>query len=76
MTESSNVSSLPSGRRVGEDIRLGLRVNSKDYGDGTVVHFSPNGVMVHWDSALEGTRTHLLEHDRSYVEDMQRLEQP
>lgn len=48
-------------------------VRSPDYGEGTIVGLSANGVTIYWKAALEGTRTHLLEHDRSYVERLERL---
>lgn len=55
----------------GVEVRLGVR--SPDYGTGTVVSFSANGGFVYWDKPLAGTSTHLLEHDLSYLERLERL---
>ncbi|WP_020385917.1 hypothetical protein [Kribbella catacumbae] len=49
-------------------------VRSPDYGTGTIVGLTANGVTIYWDQPLSGTRCHLLEHDRSYVERLERLE--
>lgn len=56
------------------NVRVSLRVRSPDYGAGTVVALTGNGVNVFWDKTLAGTNTNLLEHDMSYVERLERLE--
>jgi hypothetical protein len=55
------------------DIAPGLRVNSSDYGAGTVVAVVATGVQVYWDKSLAGTDTHLLTHDTGYVARLERL---
>ena len=56
------------------NVRVALRVWSPDYGNGTVVALTGNGVNVFWDKTLAGTITNLLEHDMSYVERLERLD--
>lgn len=51
--------------------RAGVR--SPDYGTGTIVAITGNGVQIYWDEALAGTSAHLLEHERWYVERLERL---
>jgi len=55
-------------------IPRGTRVRSADYGDGTVVADVGIGLQVWWDKPLPGTLDeHLLTHDRSWVEKLERL---
>jgi hypothetical protein len=56
-----------------DEIKVGTRVQSGDYGDGTVVTVMGNQIQVFWDNELVGTNQHLLSHDRSYVERLDRL---
>lgn len=61
---------------VGEGgVRKRLGVRSPDYGTGTVVGYSGNGVQIYWDEPLAGTSTHLLDHDLAYVERLERLDE-
>ena len=55
-------------------IEAGLRLRSSDYGAGTVVAVLSIGIQVYWDEPLTGTLdSHLLVHDRSYVQRLERL---
>lgn len=56
-------------------ISLGARVNSSDYGNGTVIaDLGGSGIQVYWDKALSGTiDQHILTHDRAYVLALERL---
>lgn len=70
MTEPGNLSRIQPATGA----YLGMRVHSGDYGDGTVVAIlGAMGVQVFWDEEILGTRDHLLVHDRSYVEKLERL---
>lgn len=61
-------------RMVGPDgIKPEVRVTSPDYGEGRILGLSALGVTVYWNTALKGTHTHVMEHDRSFVEDLERL---
>lgn len=60
---------------VGDNIEVRTGVRSPDYGTGTIVaDFGAMGVQVYWDKPLKGSKEqHLLLHDRSYVERLERL---
>lgn len=63
-------------RRVVENpapIEPGLRVNSRDYGTGTVVAIVATGIQVFWDEPLLGTSQHLLVHDKAFVMELDRI---
>jgi len=69
MSEPSNLSRIKPAT-----IHLGMRVRSGDYGDGTVVAMlGAMGIQVFWDQEILGTREHVLSHDRSYVERLEKL---
>lgn len=71
MSEPSNLSRIqPSA----DTVYLGMRVHSGDYGNGTVVAIlGAMGIQVYWDEEILGTRDHLLTHDRSYIERLEKL---
>lgn len=57
-----------------DDIKAGLRVESRDYGKGTVVAVLGHGIQLYWDKPLAGTtKTHLMVCDRAYVMELERL---
>ena len=57
-----------------ETVSEGTRVESGDYGPGTVVADVGIGIQVWWDRTLPGTHDmHLLTHDRAWVEKLKRL---
>lgn len=63
----------PGGAPRGE-LAEGVRLKSLDYGTGTIVAMLSIGVQIYWDTPLVGTTdSHLLVHDRSYVERLERL---
>lgn len=80
MTEAAKPSDEgrhPANRRrtpfevVGEPapITVGTRLESADYGAGTVVAFVATGVQVYWDQALVGTVDgHILTHELTYLQ--------
>lgn len=71
MSEPSNLSRIQPAT---DTVYLGMRVHSGDYGNGTVVAiYGAMGIQVHWDEAILGTREHVLMHDRSYVERLEKL---
>jgi hypothetical protein len=71
MSEPSNLSRIQPAT---DTVYLGMRVHSGDYGNGTVVaDLGAMGIQVHWDEEILGTREHLLMHDRSYIERLEKL---
>lgn len=71
MTEPRKLSSITPAK---DGVHLGLRIHSGDYGNGTVVaDLGAMGIQVYWDTEILGTRDHLLTHDRSYIDRMERL---
>lgn len=71
MTEPSKLSSIKPAT---DPVHLGVRLRSGDYGNGTIVaDLGAMGVQVYWDMEILGTRDHLLTHDRSYIDRLERL---
>ena len=58
---------------VGKNIQVPMKVRSPEYGTGTVVANLGIGIQIYWDTALTGTTTHLLVHDYSFVERLEKL---
>lgn len=57
-----------------DDITPGLRVESPEYGTGTVLADVGIGIQIYWDRALAGTADqHMLTHDKAYVARLERL---
>lgn len=55
-----------------EGLERGTRLRSEDYGPGTIVSIMDNRILIWWDRAVIGD-TNQLEHDRVYVEGLERL---
>jgi hypothetical protein len=61
-------------RAVENELEVSTRIESADYGTGTVVAILPTGIQVFWDKPLVGTTDqHLLVHDKAYVMSLERL---
>lgn len=57
-----------------DDIDRGLRVESSEYGKGTVLADVGIGIQIYWDDVVLGTvDTHILTHDKAYVARLERL---
>ena len=56
-----------------DDITPGLRVESPEYGTGTVLADVGIGIQIYWDKPLLGTVTQMLVHDKAYVARLERL---
>lgn len=55
-----------------DSLERGTRVRSEDYGTGTIVSIMDNRLLIWWDRAFNG-ETHQIEHDRVFVEGLERL---